>query len=408
MKTLITNAVLTDAGGTRDGKVLIRDGRIEKVYKPGSRIRAKYDSEIDAGGLTLMPGFIDTHSHLRDPGLTYKEDLTTGLRAAVKGGFTTVTAMANTKPVTDTAEKVADIKSRAKEVGLADVNQVCALTKDFGSRECVDFPSVVAETRSISIDGHNVDDAEAMAEGLRASQEYDFILMCHEEPETETVVRDIGLLRENGGHLHICHISKKATLDAIAEAKKEGLDITCEVTPHHLYASGLEYRVHPPFRTWNDRRALIAGCAAGTIDTLGTDHAPHSEEDKAAGSPGINNYETAFGMYHTVFSKAGIPLSRLSEMASAKPAQRLGMKAGLIKEGYPADLVLVDPSEEWQIRPKAFVSKSHNTPFGGDWILGRVHKTIKSGQVVYDAEAEEPFNPIKAEKSEETEQETQA
>jgi hypothetical protein len=159
----------------------------------------------------------------------------------------------------------------------------------------------------------------------------------------------------------------------------------------------MDYRVHPPFRTWNDRRALIEGCADGRIDAFGTDHAPHSAEDKAAGSPGINNFETAFAMYHTVFKNAGIPLARFSEMASAAPAKRLGLKTGMLKEGWPADLILAAPDEEWKVEPDKFVSKSRNTPFGGDWLSGRIHKTFKDGQVIYDLDAEEHFTPKKME-----------
>lgn len=394
MKTLIRGAKLLDKDGERTGSILIDNGKIRRVYKPGARIRAKYDEVIDADGLTVMPGMIDTHCHLRDPGLTWKEDLHTGLRAAAKGGFTTVFPMANTNPVTDSKEKLEDINRRAREVGLTEVRQVCALTEDFGPDKCVDFESTRPLTRAYSNDGKNVDNVDRMIEGLEASTEYDFILMCHEQPETKTVLRDIDLLREHGGHLHICHISKKDTLDAIRAAKDEGLDITCEVTPHHVYASGIEYRVHPPFRTWNDRRALIEGLRDGTIDTFGTDHAPHSDEDKKNGSPGLINFETAFAMYRTVFDKNNIPMERFSEMASFTPAKRLGMKAGLIKDGYPADLIFVDLDQEWRVEPKEFESKSRNTPFAGKWLKGQVVRTMKDGQIIYDRDDEEKFHPI--------------
>lgn len=388
MKTLITNVNLTDADGDRPGRVLIEDGVIKRVYKPKSNLRVKVDKTIDGGGLTLMPGFIDTHAHLRDPGYTYKEDIHSGMHAAVKGGFTTVTAMGNTKPVMDNAAMLKANNDKAEALGICRLLQVCALTKGFGSEECVDFERIAPYTKVISNDGYNVDDPKFVAEGLKATQNYDLILETHNEPETEMVERDINILRETGGRLHICHISRQATLEAIKAAKAEGLDITCEVTPHHLYASGREYKVHPPFRTPMDVRALIEGARDGFIDTCGTDHAPHSEEDKKKGAPGINNFETAFAMYHTVFERSGIPLSRLSEMMSAAPAKMLGLPGGRIKAGMPADLVLVDTQAEWMVEPAKFVSKSHNTPFGREWLKGRVEKTWKDGKLVYDAQEE--------------------
>lgn len=386
MKTLITNVMLIDAEGQRKGKVLIDDdGKIKKVYKENGQVRTEHDREIDGQGKALMPGFIDMHCHLRDPGLTYKEDMDTGLHAAVKGGFTTVVAMANTKPVMDHAEGLKANLEKAGALNLAQLVQVCAVTKDFSDADLVDFEATRAYTNVYSNDGHNIDNADTMKKALEASRDHDFILATHCEPETETVERDIELLRKTpGAHLHVCHISKKATLDAIVAAKNEGLDITCEVTPHHVFASGIQYKVHPPFRTWIDRQALIEGCKNGTLDMCGTDHAPHSDEDKLKGAPGINNFETAFSMYYTVFKGAGIPAERLSQMLSDAPAQRLGVKAGLIKERYEADLVLVDLDADVQVEPKKFVSKSHNTPFGREWLKGRVLMTIKGGEVVYD------------------------
>jgi Dihydroorotase and related cyclic amidohydrolases len=192
------------------------------------------------------------------------------------------------------------------------------------------------------------------------------------------------LLEEIGGHLHVCHISKKVTLDLIVEAKEKGLDVTCEVTPHHIFASAMDYKVNPPFRTYPDRRALIEGIKDGSIDMCGTDHAPHSEEDKLKGAPGINNFEMAFAMYFTVFDQNGIGLEKLSEMLSDAPAKRLGLKTGLIKERYPADLVLVDLNWEGKLNPKEFVSKSKNNPFGGETLKGKVMMTMVKGEIKYD------------------------
>lgn len=387
MRLLFTNIKVVDGTGVREGKVMTEDGKIRKVYKARGRVQTQYDREIDGGGKVLMPGFIDMHCHLRDPGLTYKEDLSTGLHAAAKGGFTTVCPMANTKPVMDTADKVAANMKRGNALGLTEMIQVSAVTKDFSNFtfDLVDFDSLSKVTPIFSNDGHNVDNPDVMREALKASAKYGIVIATHNEPETETVVRDIDILKGiPGAKLHICHISKKATLDAIIGAKKLGLDITCEVTPHHVYASGLGYRVHPPFRSWADRKALLEGALSGAIDCCGTDHAPHSDEDKLKGSPGINNFETAFAMYHTAFSAVGMDLVRLSQMMSQNPARRLGLKSGLIAEGYPADLVLVDPDLDWQVDSSKFVSKSHNTPFDAKWLKGQVLMTVKGGRIIYD------------------------
>lgn len=385
MKILIQNVILVDATGVRDGKVLIENGTIKKILNNDAKVKEDGLQVIDGGGKVLMPGFIDMHCHLRDPGRTQKEDFNTGLHAAIKGGFTTVCAMANTLPIIDEAKLLWETQARANELQLAEVIQVCAVTKNFDD-EPVDYEKCRKLTPIFSNDGSNIDDEEVMRQALQASKKYNFILATHCEPEAEIVTRDVALLKQNGGHLHVCHISRKATLDAIIRGKKAKLDVSCEVTPHHLYASGLDYRVHPPFRTEEDRKALIQGIKDGYIDICGTDHAPHTQADKKAGAPGINNFETAFGMYYTVFNRNDISLCRLSEMMSKNPAKRLGLKTGLIKEKFPADLVLADIDYGFEIDPETFVSKSRNTPFAGHEMDGRVVMTMKGGRIVYREE----------------------
>jgi dihydroorotase len=384
MKTLIKNVEMVDADGRRFGKVLIEDGKIKKVYKEKGNVKTEYDQEIDGRGYLLMPGFIDMHCHLRDPGFEYKETMETGMQAALKGGFTTLVAMANTKPFMDEAALVNANLDKAEALQLCNLIQVAALTKEFNDSNLVDIESLRPLTNVFSNDGVSIMNPDMMVAGLKASTEHDFILLTHCQPETELVRRDVKLLEEIGGHLHVCHISKKDTLELIEEAKVKGLDITCEVTPHHIFASAMDYKVNPPFRTYPDRRALIEGIKAGVIDMCGTDHAPHSEEDKLKGAPGINNFEMAFAMYYTVFEQNGIGLEKLSEMLSNAPAKRLGLKAGLIKERYPADLVLVDLNWEGKINPKEFVSKSKNNPFGGETLKGKVMMTMVKGEIKYD------------------------
>lgn len=384
MRTLIKNVEIVDAEGRRFGKVLIENGKIKKVYKEKGNVKSTYDQEIDGHNFVLMPGFIDMHCHLRDPGYEYKETMETGMAAALKGGYTTLVAMANTKPIIENAVVLKANLDKAKALDQCTLIQVAALTKDFGDTELVDFEMVRPLTKVFSNDGVSILNPEIMIHGLKASTEQDFLLLTHCQPETALVKRDVVLLEENGGHLHVCHISKKDTVDLIREAKEKELDITCEVTPHHIFASAMDYKVNPPFRTYPDRRALIDGIKDGVIDMCGTDHAPHSEEDKLKGAPGINNFEMAFAMYHTVFEQNGIELEKLSDMMSNAPAKRLGLKAGLIKERYPADLVLVDLKWEGKINPKDFVSKSKNNPFGGETLKGKVLMTMVKGEVKYD------------------------
>jgi len=384
MKTLIKNVEMVDANGRRFGKVLIEDGKIKKVYKEKGTVKTAYDKEIDGRGYQLMPGFIDMHCHLRDPGYEYKETMETGMQAALKGGYTTLVAMANTKPIIDEAEALKTNLDKAEALNLCNLIQVAALTKDFNDADLVDLEVLRQLTPVFSNDGVSILNSDIMVAGLKASSEQDFILLTHCQPETELVSRDVKLLEEIGGHLHVCHISKKDTLDLIVEAKEKGLDVTCEVTPHHIFASAMDYKVNPPFRTYPDRRALIEGIKDGSIDMCGTDHAPHSEEDKLKGAPGINNFEMAFAMYFTVFDQNGIGLEKLSLMLSDAPAKRLGLKTGLIKERYPADLVLVDLNWEGKLNPKEFVSKSKNNPFGGETLKGKVMMTMVKGEIKYD------------------------
>lgn len=384
MKTLITNIEIIDANGRRPGKVLIEEGIIKKVYKENGSVRSAFDEEIDGGGNVLMPGFIDMHCHLRDPGYEYKETMETGMKAALKGGYTSLVAMANTNPIIDNPDDLLKNRDKAAGLNLCQLIQVSALTRNFGDEDLVDFDALRPFTNVFSNDGVSILREEIMIKGLEASTAYDFILLTHCQPETTLVKRDIELLEKAGGHLHVCHISKKETLEAIVLAKAKGLDITCEVTPHHIFASAIEYKVNPPFRTYSDRCALIEGIKDGVIDMFGTDHAPHSEEDKKKGAPGINNFEIAFPMYYTVFEQNGINLEKLSEMLSDAPAKRLGLKAGLIKECYPADLVLVDLNWEGKINPRDFISKSKNNPFGGETLKGKILMTIVKGNIKYD------------------------
>jgi dihydroorotase len=385
---LIKNVRIVDETQDRMGSVLINDGRIATIFED---IQPAIDDAegvkvYDGGGRTLMPSFIDMHAHMREPGYEYKEDLESGLSAALAGGYTHVCAMANTLPITDTGEKIRQLVEKAQALDLAHLIQVCAVTEDFvdDPDRLVDFQTARPWTPIFSNDGKNMAQQVAVEKALRASKKYDFILSCHCEPETDMVEFYIEQAKRTGGNLHICHISTKATLEAIRQAKAEGVGITCEVTPHHLFAWDLAYIVAPPIAGKADVEALIEGIREGVIDVLATDHAPHTPEDKEKGMPGISNLDVAFSIYHTVFQRHHLSLQRLSRMLSAEPARLLRLATGRINVGREANLVLVDLEEDVTIDPSTFRSKGENTPFGGQTLKGRIVTTIKGGIVKYD------------------------
>lgn len=379
---IIKSIKIVDKRKTLQVDLWIKDGIIKKV---SNHIDAKDKETIDGKGLTLMPSFIDLHVHLRDPGYLYKEDLVTGQKAAIKGGFTHICAMANTNPVCDNKDTIEYILNKHKENNHCNLTQISALTKGLKGLELVDIDEMTKYTKLFSDDGVNVDDEEIFKEALKLSKEKKFTILTHCEPEVEIIKRDLKLLDEIGGNLHICHISLKESLEAIKEYKDKGLDFTCEVTPHHLFHWDDEYRVNPPFGTKGDRDSMIEGIRKGYIDIIATDHAPHSKEDKINGSPGISGIEVAFSKVYTVFKENNISLNKLNEMMSYTPSQILGLEEALIEEGKRANLVLVDLDQSYTINSSAFISKGKNTPFNGRRVWGKVMMTIRDGEIVYRA-----------------------
>ncbi len=239
-------------------------------------------------------------------------------------------------------------------------------------------------TNMITNDGKTIFSDGFMRQLLLDSKRYGFLISAHCQPERQTVKRDIELLKETRGNLHIGHISRAETVEMVRSAKAEGLTLTCEVTPHHLFGYDDAFSVNPPLRTKADVEALIGGIMDKTVDCLSTDHAPHTEDDKRVGMAGISNIEYAVSIYLTVFYAHKIPLTRLAELTSYAPARRLKIKAGLIASGYPADIVVLNTEEEYEIRKNRMISKSHNTPFEGRKVRGRVLKTIVEGETRYE------------------------
>ncbi|MCX6084319.1 MAG: dihydroorotase, partial [Caldiserica bacterium] len=347
--------------------------------------------------LTCLPAFCDLHAHFRDPGLTHKEDLVSGSRAAVRGGYAAVNLMANTKPVISSSLQVQDVLDRAASIGLVDVHQCASITKNMDGVTVDHLESLGDAVRIISDDGHDVMDAHVMLQAMTTAARLGLTVMCHCEDmnlsgtdyrlaEDLMTQRNIELARVAGCRLHIAHVSTEGSMRAVIAAKERGQAVTCEVTPHHLaLTSATRYRVNPPLRTQQDVDFLIRALEQGWVDAIATDHAPHTADDKTAGAPGMVGLETAFGVCYTTLVHPGhISLARLTELMSRNPARILGLNKGCIAPGYDGDLVLVDLHTPWTVDATAFASKGRNTPFEGQTLVGRVVMTIKAGRIVYD------------------------
>lgn len=385
MNLLIKNVNIVDSKKSIYGEVLIKDGIIQKVTDGNDSIIENDIEVIDGNGLTLLPSFIDMHTHLREPGYTYKEDLESGQKAALKGGFTHLVAMANTNPVCDNIDTMKYIKEKVEKLNLCDIYQVCSVTKELKGKDIVNINEMREYTKVFSDDGVTIFNEEIMKKALELSKENDFTILTHCQPEYEIVKRDLEILEETEGNLHICHISKKDTIDIIKKYKDNGYKFSCEVTPHHIFSYGLDYKVNPSIRKKEDVLAMLEGIKNGYIDVIGTDHAPHSEEDKLKGSPGISLIEVAFSMVYKVFKENNISINKLSEMMSYNPSKILKINnTGLIEKGYDANLVLVDLDNEYKIDTNNFTSKGKNNPFNGVNVNGNIRMTIKRGEIKYD------------------------
>lgn len=396
MNLLIKNANMIDAYESFCGDILIIDGIITEI---GKEINKEGIDIIDAKGLTLMPSFIDTHAHFRDPGLTYKEDMESGSRAAAKGGYTGVCLMGNTNPICSTKEVVEYVRNKAKEIGLIDVHQCVSITENFGGKSIEHLNAFDDDKELVAItdDGVGVMDSSIMMKAMEKAKKNNWIVMSHAEDKTFSkidmriaedlmTIRDLYLAKVTKARLHMAHVSTIESIEAIRRAKKEGSNVTCEVTPHHIALTTEEsnYRVNPPIREKEDVSAIIEGIKDGTVDCIGTDHAPHTEEDKAKGSPGMVGIETAFSICYTeLVKKNGISINKLSELMSRNPAKILGMNKGSITIGKDGDLVLVDLNKEIVIDKEKFASKGKNTPFHGRKYFGEVIMTIKGGKLIY-------------------------
>lgn len=395
---LIKNVKVVDAFQNFNGDIYIENGTIKEI---GQSLRKENVEVIDGKNLTLMPSFIDTHAHFREPGFTQKEDIESGSKAAVKGGYTGVCLMANTWPVCSDYQVLNHVRNRAKEVGLTDIHQCISITENFkGSNiEHLDMFKDDNEVKAISDDGVGVMDSSVMMKAMEVARENNWIVMSHAEDKTFSkidmriaedlmTIRDLYLAKVTKANLHMAHVSTVESINAIERAKEEGVNVTCEVTPHHLALDNTisNYRVNPPIRKREDVEALIKAIKNGVIDCIGTDHAPHTEQDKENGAPGMVGLETAFSIcYTTLVKENNISLNKLSELMSKNPAKILGMNKGIISVGKDGDMVLVDLDKKIVVDREKFVSRGKNTPFNGREYYGEVMMTIKGGKVVYKA-----------------------
>jgi dihydroorotase len=395
MDLLIKNVTIVDHSQTIYGDIFIQNGKIKDI-----RTGLSADCHtIDGTGLTLMPSFIDLHSHFRDPGYTYKEDIQSGAMAAVKGGYTYVSLMANTNPVCSTMDTVRYVIAEAEKTGIIDVHQCMSITYGMDGKTLSHLNSIEPElVKMISDDGKGITSNITMYKAMMIAKETSLIINSHVEDkeiaqidsrlsENLMTLRDIELAKATGCRLHIDHVSTSQAMEAIIRAKQKGYgNITCEVTPHHLFLTNeIDYAVNPPLREKEDTTYLINALKNGFIDVIATDHAPHSSEDKRKGSPGISGIETAFSVCFTVLVQTGhVTLNKLSELMSKTPATIMGLCKGEIKIGNVADLVLVDINKQITVDPDTFSSKGKNTPLGGRKLSGEICMTVKSGRIVYE------------------------
>lgn len=425
---LIKNGYILDpeSGYEGDADILVENGRIKKLYKgfTGMVDESLFENleVIDADGLYVAPGLVDVHVHFREPGFEYKEDIESGAKAAAKGGFTTVVLMANTKPVADNEETLSYILEKGKATSIR-VETCCSVSKGLAGKELCDYElllekgavgftddgialleeALVTEAMeqlaklNVPISLHEEDPNLIANNGInrgKASQHYG-ISGSPREAEVTMVARDIEIAKKTGAVVNIQHISCKETADMIRKAKQEGYtNIHGEATPHHFTLTEdavIEYgtmaKMNPPLRTKEDKLAIIEAIKDGTLDIIATDHAPHSEEEKAKviteAPSGILGLETAFALgIGELVEKNDMPLIDLIERMSYAPAKMYGLDAGYIKENGPADFIIFDPNELWKV--EGFLSKSKNSPFLGKTVLGKIKKTICDGKVVYE------------------------
>ena len=427
MKILIKNGQMLNPSDKTDetGDLYIEDGVI-KEKGVSLELSCQPDKVIDAKGCYVMPGLIDLHVHLRDPGLTHKEDIASGSRSAARGGFTTILAMPNTNPVIDSPDRVLYVVNKAEEMAPIHVLQIGAVTRQQKGEELADIEGMIqAGIPAISEDGKSVMNVKLYKEAMEIAAEHNIPVFAHCEDQNlvnggcvnedrhsreqglpgisnavEDVIaaRDIVLAKETGARLHLCHCSTEDSVEMIRLAKEEGLPVTGEVCPHHftltsddMVPGDTNFKMNPPLRTPKDRQALLEGLKNDIIDVISTDHAPHSREEKQQSMEkapfGIVGLETSVALTITQLVDKGVltPM-QMAEKMSYNPARIIGSDRGTLDIGKPADVTVIDPTQEYVIDSMTFLSKGKNTPFNGWKVKGMVKATICDGKIAYQSE----------------------
>ncbi|MBQ9378019.1 MAG: dihydroorotase [Schwartzia sp.] len=422
MKILIRGGrVIDPANGVDEAlDVLVGDGRIAAV---GKNLSADGAEVIDAMGKAVVPGLVDMHAHLREPGQEAKEDFASGTRAAAAGGFTTVATMPNTRPVVDNAALVRSLKKRAEDVGVVRVEIIGALTKGQQGEELAEVGDMAeAGAVAFSDDGHFVRSAKVMLNGLDYLRAFDKVIINHDEETTlveggsmneshksamlglkgrPTVAEDIAVMRDimlaeyADARVHVAHISSARAVELVREAKKRGVKVTAEATPHHLTMTDdcvdlrdSATKVNPPLRGQADVDAVVAGLLDGTIDAIATDHSPHAEEEKdveyALAPSGLPGLETAVGVLLTkLYHKGKVELPLLVAKLTEAPARILGLaEAGSLTVGNPADITILDTELEWTVDAEKFYTRGTHSPFVGRTLKGKAVLTMAGGRIV--------------------------
>ncbi|NHM29727.1 dihydroorotase [Neobacillus terrae] len=421
MKMLIQNATYFNTEKKfQKGDILIEDGIITEI---GEELSYTDANVIDGSKFITAPGLIDLHVHLREPGGEKKETIETGTYAAARGGFTTLAAMPNTRPVPDSKEQLDWLQGRIKETAHVRVLPYASITVRELGQELTDFEALKnSRPFAFTDDGVGIQSASMMLEAMKKAAAARMAIVAHCEEntlinkgsvhegifsekhglngipsvcESVHIARDVLLAEAAGCHYHVCHISTKESVRTVRDAKRAGIKVTAEVTPHHLLLSendipGLDpnYKMNPPLRGKEDRRALIEGLLDGTIDFIATDHAPHTEAEKSEGMQlapfGIVGLETAFPLLYTnLVEEKILKLEELIDFLTAKPAEAFSLPYGKIEKGAIADLVLIDLEEEKKIDPEEFLSKGKNTPFKGWNCKGWPVMTIAQGKIAW-------------------------
>jgi dihydroorotase len=422
MTLLIKNALMYNGETFKKSDILIKDGKIHSLGI--SILSNSVDRVIDAQGkYFLIPGFVDVHTHLREPGFSYKETIKSGSMAGARAGYTTLCTMPNLNPAPDTVSHLKVQTDIIDRDAVIEVLPFGTITKDRkGVGEVVDFASLADKVIGFSDDGTGVQTEELMEQAMTECAKLGKIISAHcevnellkggyihdgeyakshnhkgicSESEWQQIERDSKLAEKTGCQYHVCHISTKESVDIIRKAKARGVKVTCETGPHYLTMCDEDlqedgrFKMNPPLRSRDDMNALIEGVLDGTVDVIATDHAPHSADEKSKGlaksAMGVVGLETAFAVLNTKLVKTGIiTLEKLVEMMSVKPRQIFGIDGGEIKEGAVADLALIDVDKKWTVNPDNFVTMGRATPFK-DWELqGENLLTIYRGEIVYE------------------------